>query len=75
MLSAYLLSGSDRRWKSNIVSIGMGPANLPAYEYDIFDRRERGYMADEVEVLYPAAVKRGADGFLRVNYHMLGGRP
>jgi hypothetical protein len=35
---------SDRRLKSNIVRIGEHPSGIGIYEYDIFDRRERGVM-------------------------------
>lgn len=65
---------SDRRLKSNIKFLGV-KAGLPAYEYDIGGRRERGFMADEVSCLYPAAVGKHSSGYLMVNYDMIGGRP
>lgn len=68
------LGFSDRRLKSNIKFLGV-KAGLPAYEYDIGGRRERGFMADEVATLYPAAVHEHSSGYLMVNYDMIGGRP
>lgn len=65
---------SDRRLKSKIKLIGVA-AGLPAYEYEIFGKRERGFMADEVEMLYPDAVHRHPSGYLMVDYAKLGGRP
>lgn len=72
---AALALFSDRRLKSDIVPIGEGAAGLPAYEYTIFGRRERGYMADEVAENFPSAVRRHPSGYLMVDYVSLGGRP
>ncbi|NCW98228.1 MAG: hypothetical protein EBW71_04450, partial [Betaproteobacteria bacterium] len=44
---------SDRRLKSNIERVGVHPLGIGIYEYDIFDRRERGVMADEVLTVMP----------------------
>ena len=73
-MGAYLLL-SDRRLKSNITRVGTGFADLPVYEYDIFDRRERGYMAQEVQATFPHAVQKSPEGWLMVDYAQLGGRP
>jgi hypothetical protein len=62
---------SDRRLKSNIVRVGTHPLNIGVYEYDIFDRRERGVMADEVEQVKPDAVTTHSSGYKMVNYGML----
>jgi hypothetical protein len=63
---------SDRRLKSNIVRVGTHPLGIGIYEYDIFDRRERGVMADEVEQVKPEAVVIDpADGYKMVYYGML----
>jgi hypothetical protein len=62
---------SDRRLKSNIVRVGTHPLNIGVYEYDIFDRRERGVMADEVEQVKPDAVTTHPSGYKMVNYGML----
>lgn len=73
--SAYLMRASDRRLKSNIKEIGKHSNGLKVYEYDIEGRRERGFMADEVETIMPEAVHYRDDGFAMVDYGMLGGRP
>jgi hypothetical protein len=65
---------SDRRLKSNINLVGV-KSGLPVYEYDIEGRRERGYMADEVELVRPEAVHKHPSGYLMVDYGALGGRP
>lgn len=62
---------SDRRLKSNIVKVGDDPRGFGIYEYDIFGRRERGVMAQEVERIIPDAVIEGADGYKMVNYGAL----
>jgi hypothetical protein len=66
------MAPSDRRLKRNIVTIGKTAHGLSLYEYDIFDRRERGVMADEVEHVVPAAVSTRPDGYKEVDYAMLG---
>lgn len=65
------IAKSDRRLKTNVVRVGELPSGLAVYEYDIEGRRERGVMADEAEKIFPAAVSRGTDGYLRVNYAMV----
>jgi hypothetical protein len=62
---------SDRRLKSNIVRVGTHPLGVGIYEYDIFDRRERGVMAQEVEKVRPEAVIEHPDGYKMVNYAAL----
>ena len=62
---------SDRRLKSNIERVGTHPLGIGIYEYDIFDRRERGVMADEVESVKPEAVSTHASGFKMVDYSQL----
>lgn len=66
---------SDRRLKSNITKVGEGFSGLPVYEYEIFGKRERGYMADEVAAVAPEAVLDTPSGYQMVNYALLGGRP
>lgn len=63
--------GSDRRLKSNIKRVGTHPLGIGIYEYDIFGRRERGVMADEVERAKPAAVVTSYFGIKMVNYGAL----
>ena len=62
---------SDRRLKSNIERIGTHPLGIGVYEYNIFDRRERGVMADEVEAVMPEAVVLHPSGYKMVDYGML----
>jgi hypothetical protein len=62
---------SDRRLKSNIERIGTHPLGIGVYEYNIFDRRERGVMADEVETVMPEAVVLHPSGYKMVDYGML----
>lgn len=62
---------SDRRLKSNIERVGTHPLGIGVYEYDIFGKRERGVMADEVLGVRPEAVARHTSGFLTVDYGRL----
>lgn len=73
-LMAGGMAYSDRRLKSNIVQIGRHPIGVDLYEYDIFGRRERGVMADELAQIMPDAVLISPDGYQLVNYSMIGGR-
>ena len=68
---------SDRRLKSDIVLVGSDPTtNLNVYEfrykYSNDETRFRGFMADEVEAMYPDAVEYDDIGFASVDYGMLG---
>jgi len=62
---------SDRRLKSNIVQIGTHPLGIGIYEYDIFGKRERGVMADEVVKVMPDAIVPHESGYMMVNYGKL----
>jgi hypothetical protein len=62
---------SDVRLKSNIVKVGEHFKGFGIYEYDIFGRRERGVMAQEVEKIIPEAVLEHPSGFKMVNYGAL----
>ncbi len=66
-----LLAMSDRRLKSNIVRVGEHPLGIGVYEYDIFGKRQRGVMADEVEKVMPSAVLEHPSNFKMVNYGAL----
>mgnify|MGYP001591938564 CR=1 FL=1 len=66
-----LIAASDRRLKSNIVRIGTHQLGIGIYEYNIFDRRERGVMADEVLTVRPQAVLTHQSGYLMVDYGKL----
>lgn len=63
---------SDIRLKSNIQRIDTHPLGFGIYEYDIFDRREQGVLAQEVQRVLPGAVTCSPDGYFRVNYRKLG---
>lgn len=67
---------SDRRLKQDIEVVGTHePTGLTIYEFAYKSepsRRFRGFMADEVRKVMPAAVVTGEDGFDGVNYSMLG---
>ena len=74
--SAYLMRGSDRRLKEDIVKVGFDErTGLNLYEFKYIGQdsaRYRGVMADEVEKQYPRAVEYTPTGFAKVNYGMLG---
>ena len=59
---------SDRRLKSNIKRVGTHPLGVGIYEYDIFNRREIGVMAQELMQVKPEAVAVHPSGYLMVNY-------
>lgn len=68
----YVMSAfSDRRLKSNVERIGTHPLGIGVYEYDIFGKRERGLMADEVLTVKPDAVSEDKSGYLMVDYGKL----
>jgi len=62
---------SDPRLKSNIFKVGELEDGLGVYDYDIFDRRERGVMADEVARLRPWAMGANVEGYKTVHYGLL----
>jgi hypothetical protein len=62
---------SDRRLKSNIVRIGTHPIGIGIYEYDIFDGRQIGVMAQELLEVMPDAVHQHPSGYLTVDYGRL----
>ena len=67
------LNPSDRRLKRDIRTIGM-KNNLPLYTYKYIwdDKINIGHMADEVEKVYPNAVRYTKDGFAMVDYSIVG---
>ena len=70
-LSGLVNSGmmfSDRRLKSNIVRVGTHLIGVGVYEYDIFGRRERGVMAQEMLTVDPSRVALHPSGYYMVNY-------
>ena len=71
---------SDPRVKESIVRVGQHPLGIGLYLFEYKPEfraqwgmgRQFGVMADEVETVMPAAVTTHADGYKRVNYHLLG---
>jgi hypothetical protein len=65
---------SDRRAKRSIKRVGTWANGLGVYTYryrwEPKNVRHLGFMADEVRKVAPHAVRRGADGFDRVNYQL-----
>ena len=78
-LSTYAALPSDPRLKTNITPRGeVGGVNF--YDWEWNDEGKRiadpdqptfGVMADELQKTHPHLVKRGEDGYLRVNYNGL----
>lgn len=64
---------SDRRLKENIQEVTTLKDGLKIYRYNFIGkaRTRYGLMADEVQKLYPRAVKQGKDGYLRVFYSLV----
>ena len=71
---------SDRRVKENIVRIDTHPLGFSLYLFDYKPEyqkrcgygRQFGVMADEVEMVVPEAVSIHPDGYMMVNYALLG---
>lgn len=74
------MQASDRSLKTNIVKVGSHPLGFGLYLFDYLDAgrpgcasgRRFGVMADEVQAVRPGAVSRRSDGYLAVNYGMIG---
>lgn len=62
---------SDRRLKSNIVKVGDDARGFGIYDYDLFGKRQRGVMADEVERVLPDVVVTMPNGYKAVYYGRL----
>ena len=69
--TAGIMAMSDPRLKSNVVRVGTHPLGIGVYEYDIFGKRQRGVMANEVEAVMPEAVALHPSGYKMVNYGMI----
>ena len=65
---------SDVRLKHDITPVGELASGLGLYRYRYLwsDTAYVGVMAQEVAEVVPEAVRRGADGYLRVDYSRLG---
>jgi len=69
MYALYAMGAfSDVRLKSNIEYVGDHEVGVPIYEYDIFGRRERGVMAQDLIHVRPDLVMTHPSGYLMVNY-------
>jgi hypothetical protein len=74
------MAASDPAYKENTLRIGEHPAGFGIWLFDYKPRfrdafghgRQFGVMADEVARVYPDAVTRGSDGYLRVDYAAIG---
>lgn len=75
MGGAYLGKPSDIRLKKNIKRIGDHPAGVGRYSWDWKDGSGSafGVLAQELQGVRPDAVRVGANGFLEVNYGVIGG--
>ena len=71
---------SDKRLKESVARIGTHPLGFGLYLFDYKAEfrdacgqgRQFGVMADEVEMVMPEAVSIGANGYMQVDYGMLG---
>lgn len=78
--AGMMIVQSDRAAKTDIVRIGTHPLGCGLYVYTYRPQfrqqcgpgRHFGVLAQEVEALLPAAVSRAANGYLQVDYGMLG---
>ena len=74
-VGAMLLGAfSDIRLKHDIVRVGQLPNGIALYRfrYNWSNEEFVGVMAQEVRRVVPKAVIEGPDGYLRVNYDLLG---
>ena len=67
---------SDRRFKTDIVQVGVLRAGIPLYRFRYLWSKEVhvGVMAQDVLPIVPEAVTSDAAGFMRVDYACLGTR-
>ena len=68
----YCMCGSDIRFKTNIRKIGTHSLGIGYYEYNMFGKKEQGVMAQELQQVLPQAVHANSQGFLFVDYGMIG---
>lgn len=71
--SAALERYSDRRLKENIKHVGTHILGIGLYTWDyIWGEPSSGVMADEVKAIMPEAISYDDNGFMMVNYALLG---
>jgi hypothetical protein len=68
LAGAGMMAFSDRRLKSNIVRVGTHPLGIGIFDYDIFGRRERGVMAQDLVRVAPQHVHIHPSGYFVVDY-------
>lgn len=73
-ISCEAVALSDRRLKTDVVEVGTTHSGLPLYEFRYLTGQQRyqGVMAQDVLAYMPAAVVPVNNGYLGVNYQMLG---
>ena len=61
---------SDRRLKENIERIGQTDTGTPVYKFNYIGQKQThiGYMAQDLLETQPDAVRKGSDGYYRVDY-------
>lgn len=61
---------SDRRLKENIERIGQTDTGTPVYKFNYIGNKQThiGYMAQDLLETQPDAVRKGSDGYYRVDY-------
>lgn len=71
-----LMALSDERLKTDLIYMGRHPLGVTRYQWQWKDGSGYGVgvIAQDVAEVMPEAVLTGPDGFLRVNYAMIGGR-
>lgn len=67
-----LMAFSDRRLKRNVRKVGQHRLGIGLYAYTINGTRQVGVMAQDVQAIMPEAVLVRPDGYLMVNYGMIG---
>lgn len=65
-----MFSFSDRRLKENIERIGQTDTGTPVYKFNYIGQKQThiGYMAQDLLETQPDAVRKGSDGYYRVDY-------
>ena len=71
--SPFIIAGSDRRLKENIVKLGESISGLGIYKFNYIGKVKQyiGTMADEAIKVVPEAVVTMSNGYLGVNYNLI----
>jgi len=78
--AAQFIPKSDKRLKTNIKQVGQLDNGIKLYTWKwtaeakkiVNNQPEYGVIADEVQHIMPEAVSRGSDGYLQVDYSVVG---